>query len=52
LIIIHIEHTVEALARIPTWPRRAETVQLVLTAVLLPVVLWLIQRILDSLISF
>jgi hypothetical protein len=40
------------LARIPTWPWRAETVQLVLTAVLLPVVLWLIQRLLDSIIGF
>jgi predicted PurR-regulated permease PerM len=35
------------LDKVPTWPWQAETIRAVVTALLLPVVLWLIQRALD-----
>ncbi len=35
------------LDKVPTWPWQAETIRLVLTALLLPVVLWFVQRALD-----
>jgi len=37
------------LGQIPTWPWHAETLWLVITAILFPLVLWLVQRALDAL---
>lgn len=39
------------LGNIPTWPWQAETVRVVVTALLLPVVVWFIQRVLEPLLG-
>jgi hypothetical protein len=44
-----IEH--DTLARIPTWPWQPETPRILFTAVMVPVVLWLLQRILERIMT-
>jgi hypothetical protein len=54
-----IKHTLDGLIaergvleKVSTWPWEPETVRVVVTALLLPVVLWIITRILERLLVF
>jgi hypothetical protein len=40
----------QAIRRVPTWPWQPETTRLVMAALLLPVILWLMQRVLTRLV--
>jgi hypothetical protein len=42
----------ELLAKIPTWPWQPGALTGFLTALLLPIILWLIQRILERMLTF
>jgi hypothetical protein len=50
----HMKNSMESLTmaqgvldRVPTWPWQADTIRAIATALLLPIVLWLIQRVLE-----
>jgi hypothetical protein len=49
--MISLELELNLLEKIPTWPWRSETVRLLLTALALPLGLWLVQYVLQQLIG-
>ena len=49
--IASLELEKQALESIPTWPWSPETVRILVTAVLLPLGLWIVQFILQSILN-
>ncbi|MGB3904338.1 MAG: hypothetical protein WBB22_05400 [Anaerolineae bacterium] len=51
LAIASLEIEQNALSRIPTWPWQPETVRLLITALLLPLGLWITQLVLQAILG-
>lgn len=49
--IVGIKEEIALLEKVATWPWKPETVRLLITAILLPIVLWLVTRVLERLLA-